>query len=166
MVKLYLNGKLLLTGKPSAGNKYIVNVPVPYEPGELRAAACDADGREYATTKLITAGEPYAIRLTPESNNIKAGASDLLYVALEIIDKEGNVCPNAAIPVDIAVSGSGSLLAAASANFKDLEPKTSNHVTTYKGRAILVVRSGMKKGMVRISAKSAGIGGHIKMKVK
>ena len=166
MVKLYLNGKLLSSGKPSVGNKYILTVPVPYEPGELRAAAYDADGREYATTKLITAGEPYAIRLTPESDNLKVGASDLLYVILEIIDKNGNVCPNAAIPVDIAVSGSGTLLAAASSNFKDLEPKTSNHVTTYKGRALVVVRSGMKKGTVGISAKSANIDGNLRIKVK
>ena len=166
MVKLYLNGKLLSSGKPSVGNKYILTVPVPYEPGELRAAAYDADGREYATTKLITAGEPYAIRLTPESDNLKVGASDLLYVILEVIDKNGNVCPNAAIPVDIAVSGSGTLLAAASSNFKDLEPKTSNHVTTYKGRALVVVRSGMKKGTVGISAKSANIDGNLRIKVK
>jgi len=80
---------------------------------------------------------------------------------LEVVDKDGNVCPNAAIPIDVTVSGAGSLLATSSANFKDLEPKTSNHVTTYKGRAIVVVRSGMKKGEIRVSAQSECIIGNV-----
>lgn len=166
MVKLNLNGKTLASCKMSMDNKYVLNVKVPYEKGELSAVACDADGKECATTKLSTAGEPYAIRLTPERKQLNAGALDLAYVTLEVVDKNGNVCPNAAIPVDVTVSGAGTLLAAASANLKDLELMTSNHVTTYKGRAVIVVRSGMKKGKVKISARSGSISGRIGLSTK
>lgn len=166
MVRLYLNGNEVASGKPSVDERFAFIVPLPYESGELRAVNCDADGKEYASTKLTTAGEPYAIRLTPETKQLKAGALDLAYVTLEVVDKAGNVCPNADLPVDVTVSGAGTLLAAASANFKDLEPKTTSRVTTYKGRALVVVRSGMKKGTVKISACSTKISGSTGLKTK
>jgi len=166
MVKLTLNGKVLASSKMSLDNRYIMNVKVPYESGELLAVACDADGRECAIANLTTAGEPYAIRLTPDRKQINAGALDLSYITLEVVDKDGNVCPNASIPVDVTVAGTGSLLAAASSYFKDLEPKTSNHVTTYKGRAMVVVRSGMKKGQVKVSARSEKVSGSVSIATK
>ena len=47
------------------------------------------------------------------------------------------------------------------ANLKDIEPKTSPNVTTYKGQALIVVRSGKKAGKATITATSTqfkGIG--------
>ncbi len=45
-------------------------------------------------------------------------------------------------------------MAFASADMKDREPATSPNVTTWKGRALLVVRSGKSKGKVQVSIKS------------
>ena len=53
------------------------------------------------------------------------------------------------------VKGQGSLLAFASADLKDREPYTSPRVTTWKGRALLVVRSSEKKGRAQVSIKSS-----------
>ena len=53
------------------------------------------------------------------------------------------------------MKGQGSLLSFASADLKDREPYTSPRVTTWKGRALLVVRSTQKKGSAQISIKSS-----------
>jgi beta-galactosidase len=45
-------------------------------------------------------------------------------------------------------------MAAASADMKDTEPYTSSHVKTWKGRALLVVRSSQKAGQAKVSVKS------------
>jgi len=164
-VKLFLNDQLMSSDRVSLGTHYIAYTELPYEPGVLRAVAYDDNEKECASVVLKTAGEPYAIRLTPESKQVKAGALDLAYVTLEVVDKEGNVCPNAAIPIDITISGAGTLQAAASASFKDLEPKSSNHVITYKGRALVVVRSGVKRGNIKIAAKSGNLAGNVSVKV-
>ena len=63
--------------------------------------------------------------------------------------------PEAAISCEANVKGAGNLLAFASADLKDTEPYTSPHVKTWKGRALLVVRSTQKKGSVNVSIKSA-----------
>ena len=46
-------------------------------------------------------------------------------------------------------------MAFATADLTDREPKTSSHVTTWKGRALLVVRSNKNKGKATVSIKSS-----------
>ncbi len=147
-VKLFLNDKLIDTKAVSEATEYKAVFTLPYQPGILRA---EASGR---ATVLRTAGEPARLRLTPDRRVITADGQDLSFVTVEVVDKDGWVCPDAAIPCEAIVKGQGSLLSFASADLKDREPYTSSHVTTWKGRALLVVRSTEKKGDAQIRIKS------------
>ena len=147
-VKLYLNEQLIGTKAVSEDTEYKAVFTVPYEPGILRA---QASGRG---TLLCTAGEPARMLLTPDRRVITADGQDLSFIYVLVVDKYGNVCPDAAIPCEAIVKGHGSLLAFASADLKDREPYTSAKVTTWHGRALLVVRSTEKKGNAQISIKS------------
>jgi beta-galactosidase len=122
---------------------------IPYEAGTLRA---EAGGK---SVTLSTAGEPAQLRLTADKQSLCADGQDLVFITVEVIDSEGRVCPEAAIPCEAIVKGQGRLLAFASADLKDREPATSPRVTTWKGRALLVVRSTQKKGKAQISIKSS-----------
>ena len=147
-VKLYLNDQLIGTKAVSEDTEYKAVFTVPYEPGILRA---EASGRG---TLLWTKGEPARLRLTPDRRVITADGQDLSFITVEVVDKYGWPCPDAAIPCEASVKGEGSLLAFASADLKDREPYTSSKVTTWKGRALLVVRSTEKKGKAQIRIKS------------
>ena len=46
-------------------------------------------------------------------------------------------------------------MAAASADLKDTEPYTSSQLKTWKGRAMIVVRSSQKAGKTSVSVKSS-----------
>ena len=148
-VTLYLNDKPIGTKAVSQSTEYKAVFTVPYEAGTLRAEA----GGKRAT--LSTAGEPARLRLTADRSVMTAGGQDLSFITVEIIDREGHVCPNAAIPCEAIVKGQGTLLSFASADLKDCEPYTSPRVTTWKGRALLVVRSSQKKGKAQVCIKSS-----------
>ena len=148
-VKLYLNDKLIGNKAVSRDTEYKAVFTVPYEPGTLSAEAGKWG------TYLCTAGEPAALRLTPDRHVITADGQDLSFITVEVVDKNGWVCPDAAIPCEAIVKGEGQFLAFASADLKDREPYTSPHVTTWKGRALLVVRSTEKKGNAQVSIKSS-----------
>ena len=148
-VTLYLNDKEIGRKKVDRSTEFKAVFSVPYEPGTLRA---EADGE---SVKLSTAGEPAKIRLTVDKSILTADGQDLAYVTLEVIDSKGRLCPDAAIPCEAFVQGQGRLMAFATADLKDQEPKTSSHVTTWKGRALLVVRSGKSKGKVQVRIKSS-----------
>ncbi|MBO4451473.1 MAG: DUF4982 domain-containing protein [Bacteroidaceae bacterium] len=147
-VTLYLNDKEIGRKAVSRNTEYKAVFSVPYEPGILRA---EARGTNFS---LATAGSPARLKLTADRSVITADGQDLAYITLEVLDREGRVCPEAAIPCEVSLSGSANLLAAASADLKDTEPYTSPRVTTWKGRALIVVRSAQKKGQTKISVKS------------
>ena len=148
-VKLYLNDQLIGTKQVSRDTEFKAVFSVPYKAGTLRAEA----GGESVTMK--TAGEPARLRLTPDRTVMTADGQSLTFVTVEVLDKQGTLVPEAAIDCEATVKGAGKLLAFASADLKDTEPYTSSHVKTWKGRALLVVRSTQKGGSVNVSIKSA-----------
>ena len=148
-VKLYLNDQLIGTKQVSRETEFKAVFTIPYKAGTLRA---EADGK---SVTLKTAGEPARLRLTPDRTVMAADGQSLTFVTVEVIDKNGWVCPNTPIDCEAIVKGQGQLLAFASADLKDTEPYTSPHVKTWKGRALLVVRSTQQKGSVSVSIKSS-----------
>ena len=147
-VKLYLNDQLIGTKKVNRETEFKAVFTVNYEPGTLRA---EANGQSVA---LSTSGEPARLRLSTDRTVMSADGQDLTFVNIEVVDKDGRVCPDAAIPCEAFVKGQGTLLSFASADLKDTEPYTTPRVKTWKGRALLVVRSTHKKGNAQVSIKS------------
>jgi len=148
-VSLYLNDRCVgLKLVNNQQTEYKAVFKVDYEPGTLRA---EAGGK---SVTLCTAGEPARLRLIADKPALKADGQDLAYITIEVVDSEGRVCPDAAIPCEAVVQGQGRLIAFATADLQDREPKTSPRVTTWKGRALLVVRSGKSKGKAQVIIKS------------
>ena len=147
-VSLYLNDHLIGTKQVNRSSQYKAVFSVPYEPGELRA---ETGGK---SVTLATAGEPARLRLTADKLAMNHDGQDLVFVTVEVVDQQGRVCPDAAIPCEAIVKGGGTLLAFASADMKDTEPTTSPRVRTWKGRALLVVRSSTDKGKTQVTVKS------------
>ena len=148
-VKLYLNDQLIGTKQVSRSTEFKAVFSVPYKAGTLRA---EAGGK---SVTLKTAGEPSRLRLTPDRTVMTADGQSLTFVTVEVLDKDGTPVPEAAIDCEATVNGAGTLLAFASADMKDTEPYTSSRIKTWKGRALLVVRSTQKKGSISLSIKSA-----------
>jgi beta-galactosidase len=152
-VKLYLNDQLVGTKTVDRSTEFKAVFTLPYQPGKLEAVVTSGTDN-IASCKLETAGEPARLRLTADRRTLKAGGQSLAFITVEVVDKAGRVCPDAAIACDVSVSGQATLIAAASADLKDREPSTSSHVTTWKGRALIAVRSTQKKGKAQIRIKS------------
>ena len=152
-VRLYLNDRLV-GEQQSAECKAVFTLP--YQPGTLRAEGVTEEGQPVSVS-LSTAGEPCQIRLTADKSTFLADGQDLIYVTVEILDRNGLVCPNAAIPLTATVKGAGSLLSFASADLKDTDVYTDAHCTTWKGRALLAVRSTAKSGSVSVTVKGDGL---------
>ncbi len=152
-VRLYLNDRLV-GEQQSAECKAVFTLP--YQPGTLRAEGVTEEGQPVSVS-LSTAGEPCQIRLTADKSTFLADGQDLIYVTVEILDRNGLICPDAAIPLTATVKGAGSLLSFASADLKDTDVYTDAHCTTWKGRALLAVRSSAKSGSVSVTVKGDGL---------
>jgi beta-galactosidase len=163
-VILVLNGKTVGEKDMKVEDKYIAVFDVKYQPGELKAIALE-NGEEVATKILKTPGEPEAIRLVTDRQEINADRNDLSFVKIEVIDSNGQLVPQNSISVKLILSGNGELAASGNANPKDMASVNRTQINTYNGRAQAIIRpSG--SGQVKLIAESQGLKtGELKIQV-
>lgn len=155
-VRLELNGKAIATKAVSGDTRLTATFEVPYEAGELKAVGLK-DGKEMETKVLKTTGTPSAVRLTADRSSIRASRNDLSYVTVEIVDAEGNLVPDAQLPVQFKVEGAGTLAAVENGNPTDMKSFTAPQVSSFKGRCLAILRPNGKAGVLKLKAESAGL---------
>ncbi len=155
-VELFLNGKSLGVKPTTKAERLTATFEVPYEPGELKAVGYHGD--RPATEALVeTVADPVAVRLTPDRPALRADGEDLCYLTVELVDAQGRRHPAADREVCFTISGQGTLLAVGNANPLSTEMYRAHHRTTYRGRALLVVKSNVQPGDIRVRAQADGL---------
>ena len=156
LVRLYLNDKLVGEKCVSRYTEMKAVFAIPFEPGTLKV-----EGWENGVVKdsriLSTASEPAEIRTIVENREMKADGADLSFVQIEIVDKEGRVCPNASVELEAVVTGQGKLAAFGNADIKDPDTYVDHIHKSWKGRGLVIVRSTNKAGNVKLTIKSKGL---------
>ena len=154
-VRLYLNGQLI--GEKETGKEnYTATFEVPYAAGELKAVTVTKN-KDGAAAILKTSGMPVAVRLVADRSKIEASTNDLAYVKIEIVDKDGNVIPDANIPVSIKCSGNGRVVASGNAAPDDMKSFRSLTPNTFRGKAIVVVQPDGTSGTIELDVTAEGL---------
>ena len=114
-----MNGVSL--GRKKAGEALIHDMPLTflfravYQPGAVEAVSY-TDGKEVSRTGLKTTGKPVSIRLTAETEMMKADGASLCYVNAELIDENGNVVPDVDALLKAEITGAAELIGFGSGN--------------------------------------------------
>lgn len=151
MVELFVNG---VSKGVKATEKCIAVFHVKYEPGEIKAVALDASGREINETMLVSADSNLRISLVPEDYSLTPG--DLVFVHVDITDENGIIESNADTEIDVTVSG-GELVAFGSALQSTEDRFANGHYRTRDGRALAIVRKTEDKD-IELTASAKDIG--------
>ncbi len=138
-----------------------------YEPGSVKVVAYNDKGEAVAEKEIHTAGKPYQIKLTADKNYIKADGKDLAYITVEVVDKEGNICPNINDLVQFEVKGAGKFRASANGDATSLDLFHEPKMHLFNGKLMAIVQASEKTGEIIFKAKSQKIkGNQIKIQVK
>ncbi|MCB1129484.1 MAG: DUF4982 domain-containing protein [Verrucomicrobiae bacterium] len=156
-VLLELNGKVIGEKSISEETKLTAKFEVPYAPGELRAVGLVA-GKVVAETRLKTSGAPKMLKLTADRSTIRADRSDLSYIAIEVVDENGQRVPNAEIPVRFSVRGAGKLAGQASGVPNKPASFRAPVCTTFHGRCLVILRPTGSPGEITLHAEAEGLG--------
>jgi beta-galactosidase len=154
-VELFLNGKSLGT-KKKTGDDLHVMWRVTYEPGTLKAVS-RKNGKVVLTKEIHTAGAPAKIMLSADRNNIQADAHDLSFVTAQVVDKDGNLVPDASDLIKFTTTGEGAVIATDNGNETDLESFKSTQHKAFNGLCLAVVQSVKKAGSVKLTASADGL---------
>ncbi|MEU6904182.1 glycoside hydrolase family 2 TIM barrel-domain containing protein [Streptomyces coeruleorubidus] len=151
-IELVLNGRSLGRRKAGARHGYCARFRTPYEPGELVAIGY-RDGAPVSRSAVRSASGPLGLRLSAE-NGVLAG-DELAFVAVEVADADGVVEMLADDQVTLTVSGPAELVAFGTAAPATEESYVAAAHTTYRGRALAVLRPTGQPGTIRLLARSA-----------
>lgn len=159
--ELFVNGVSL--GRKKAGEALIHEMPgtflfrVVYRPGTVEAVSY-TEGREVSRAVLKTTGAPVSVRLSAETVSMKADGESLCYVHAELTDAEGNTVPDADALLTARVTGAAELLGFGSGNPVTDENYSRGLFTSYRGRALAVLRAGYDAGEACLTLSAEGIG--------
>lgn len=135
---------------------------VKYESGTIKVVAFDEDGKPVAEKEMHTAGEPHHLVLEADREVISADGNDLSYVTVSVVDKDGNLCPNANNQLEFNVSGAGTFKAVCNGDATSLEMFHLQTMKAFSGKLVVTVEASDEGGDINLEVKgidlaSAGI---------
>lgn len=154
-VELVVNGKSAGFSKKTGSRRH-AEWRVRYEPGMVEAVAWK-NGKAVRRKVIRTAGSPAQVRLTPDRREIAADGRDLSYVTVEILDKDGNLCPDADNLVKFEVKGSGFIAGVDNGSQTSMERFKDNKRKAFYGKCMLVVQNNGKAGRISVRAVAEGL---------
>ena len=154
-VELFLNGKSLGI-KKKMGDDLHVMWRVKYQPGTLKAVS-RKDGKVVLTSEIKTAGKPAKIQLTADRTLIKADGKDLSFITAKILDKDGNVVPDADNLLNFKIDGEAFIASVDNGDPVTHDPFKANYRKAFHGLALAIVQSNGKAGKVSFTATAAGL---------
>jgi beta-galactosidase len=155
-VRLYLNDKLIGEKNTTAEQEFKATFLVPYSAGVLKAVAVE-NNKEIESTILQTSGDAAKMKLIADRKEITANGQDLVYVTIELTDKDGIFQPNAANRLNFKIDGPGIIAGIDNADIKDTDPYTGDTRKAWHGRALVVIRSTHNIGDIKLTVRSAGL---------
>lgn len=128
-----------------------------YEPGEVTVVAYDASGRKAAEKSVRTAGRPHHLVLTPNTDRLAADGDDLVYITVQVADKDGNIVPTDSRRVKFRVEGAGTFEATANGDPTSLLPFQNPEMDLFSGAATAIARSAGEPGTLTFTATASGV---------
>lgn len=146
-VELFINGKSLGYGEQSSRFLFTFK-NIEWQSGEIKAVGYDASGKKITEDFKKTAGEPFAIRLTPQvsPNGFRANGADIVLVDVEVVDEKGNRCPTALNSINFMLTGE--------AEWRGGIAQGENNYILSK---VLPVENGVNRVLIRATKKSGKI---------
>ena len=154
-VELFVNGESQGVRTKGKDDFHVV-WRVKYESGVVKVVS-RKDGKTVLEKEIHTAGEPAQIRLTADRNEIKSDGRDLSFVTVEVLDKDGNLCPNADNQIMFDVQGAGFIAGVDNGSPVSMEKFKADHRKAFYGKCLVVVQSDGKSGGIKLTATSEGL---------
>ncbi len=138
-VELYVNGKSQGVRRKADSHVYHVSWRVKYEPGEVKVVARKAAVKNgypeiVATQTIKTAGQPDHLRLTTDYKG-----KTTTFVNVEVVDKDGNLCPWAENQVFFETTGGLEIIGVDNGNQFSMERFKDTKRKAFMGKCMVAV---------------------------
>jgi beta-galactosidase len=151
--ELFLNGKSLGRKKKEQFQYRLRWDEVKYEPGELKVIAYK-NGKAWASDVEKTTGQAISLELSTDNTTINSDGSDLSFITVRLVDKDGNMVPMANNLIRFRISGPGTIAAVGNGDPTNHDSFQSDKYRAFHGQCMLILRSTEEKGSIRVITES------------
>lgn len=130
---------------------------VVYEPGEIKVVALDDSGKPVAEAFERTAGKAHHIVLSANRETITADGNDLVYITVQVADKNGTIVPTDSRMVKFTVSGAAEFLATANGDPTCLLSFDEPQMKLFSGAATCILRAAATPGTATLKVTAPGV---------
>ncbi|MBC9823933.1 glycoside hydrolase family 2 TIM barrel-domain containing protein [Terrabacter sp. MAHUQ-38] len=155
-VEFRLNGDTVATVAVGSCRELVAEAQIPYQPGVLEAISY-RDGQEVGRCALRTAAEPAHLSVEVDRSDLAANNQHLVHVELSLVDDGGVVNPIRDRQITIEVDGPAVLQGFGTGAPSTVEPFLDHTSTTYRGRALAVIRATGDTGQITVRAVADGL---------
>ena len=151
-VELFVNGKSV--GLRSRSDKDLhLEWHVIFEPGTIKAIGQNKSG-ETGEVIIKTAGEPARLEMIADRQEILADGTDLSFITINVLDKDGIPVPNADNQINFEVTDKVVIAGVDNGSQTSMESFKGSRRKAFNGKCLLIVQSGLVKGNATIKATS------------
>lgn len=158
-VELFLNGRSLGIKRKQSDDLHVMWRTV-FEPGVLKAVS-RKNGKTVLTREVRTAGPPAKIILQADKPVIQADGTDISFVTVKVVDKNGTIVPDAADAIHFTVSGPGFIAGTDNGSQTSLESFKSSRKKAFNGLCLALVQSNGKPGLITLHADADNLQGAV-----
>lgn len=159
------SARLLLNGDPIATARVQPNLTavfeVRYAAGALTALCLNGSTPlTGVNATLRTAGGPAALALSVDRQTIRHEHNDLAYVTVSVLDADGQLVPDASVPVtfEVAEMAATALIAVGSGDPSDPSSFVGTERHTWRGRALAILQpTGTRAGDTTLRVTAPGL---------
>lgn len=160
-VELKYNGRSL--GKRTVDfdncDSYCFEWKVRFRKGTVEAVAYDDDGNETARDTICSFTDPESIDAVPDKYIMHADGRDLIFIEINVVDKNGIVVANARNRVRVTVEGAARLVGLDNGDSTDYDSYKGDNRKLFSGKLLAIIQATLEPGEVTVDIKSDGLWG-------
>jgi beta-galactosidase len=150
-VELWKNGKKMGRRKKVDFENGIIKWAFEYHSGNIEVKGFNG-GKEECSYSVKTAGPALKVKLIPDKTELRAGG--IAHIEINVVDKDGLLCPNGEELIEFALKGDAAFLGACSSDLNQNLGFTLPKVFTSEGKALAMIKAGDSSGNVELCAYS------------
>ncbi|HPH47013.1 MAG TPA: beta-galactosidase GalB [Chryseolinea sp.] len=155
--ELFLNGKSLGRKKIAQYEYRLRWDSVKYEPGEVKVVAYKKR-KLWAEDIVKTTDQPTKLIVSADRESIQADGNDLVFITVQIADKDGLMVPRSNNNIVFSIEGPGEIVATDNGDPTNMHSFSSHNREAFNGLCLVIVRSVKgKRGNITLTAKSTGM---------
>lgn len=127
---------------------------VPYKVGKIEARAKKGD-KIVVTDVQQTASSPYTVAFSANKLELKAASSDVARLELDVVDRNGVLCPYASDELVFELTGPVRLLGVDNGDPVDMFPYKQPRCHAFRGKCVLLLQATDTQGTAVVTIRSA-----------